>query len=322
MVGPFASLRNYKSLVMWGCAILITVYTMVWVNYDQRVREEQLRDFEITIAQFKRSSMQAEESIRQALLVTQTNIEWLNQHTGSVLSQVKSRIDAGEDPRTLPSNVWNQAANEAVKNPEEWAKMLAEKKVNVAWERERARKGYVPIEALGTKNLRLTSVPAALGPNANVANAGDVGMPTALHALGADSQCIRLTRDWWTYEVCGRRSVRQYHPGDASFNLGTFVRASIEPRGQTYVELYAGGDACADASLVTGPAGTPQQRQTEVRWECGTVPYHPPNGDASVAPEPVTPTSLAAGILEIQELRSCAYVIIVRTDKLCAGIRR
>ena len=98
----------------------------------------------------------------------------------------------------------------------------------------------------------LSSMPSA---SANAAAAAS--MPAVLRG-----QCASLTHDWWTYEVCFGRRVRQYHAisgvdEEDSHSLGAYVRGT-DPR----LQRYRGGDACA-----VGAAA----RSAEVKVECANA---------------------------------------------------
>lgn len=121
--------------------------------------------------------------------------------------------------------------------------------------------------------------------------------------------CFYRAEDWWTYEVCYKRHVRQFHrehTQDSSMRiaveylLGNFnesgmdtdtVQVDTSP-GQKqlkYVsQLYDNGDTC---DLTGG------KRQTEVRYSCG-------EGTKDL-------------IVSIKEPSTCHYVMSVRTPRVC-----
>jgi len=113
--------------------------------------------------------------------------------------------------------------------------------------------------------------------------------------------CMFLTKDWWTYEVCYKRDIRQYHmEGDAPVGavilLGTHNPDQdrlVEPNKTYHPQWYGNGSRCD----LTG-----QMRQTEVRFVC--------NEGAS--------QEFVGDILEHQ---SCEYRVFVHTSRLC-GVAR
>ncbi|KAL4450026.1 hypothetical protein ABPG77_010695 [Micractinium sp. CCAP 211/92] len=127
-----------------------------------------------------------------------------------------------------------------------------------------------------------------------------------LEALG--EHCYYYYDEWWTYELCYRKHVRQYHKSgegqlEGEYLLGVYdeleqpededavqVDTADLSGGMRYVsQLYAGGEVCEL---------TQEPRQAEVRFTCGT------DGGG---------TRLAA----IKEPSSCRYVLIVATPRLC-----
>ena len=64
--------------------------------------------------------------------------------------------------------------------------------------------------------------------------------------------CIYKTKDWWTYEVCYRRSIKQYHvendkPVGNIMILGAHdpARDNFEPSNATYLaQWYTNGSKC------------------------------------------------------------------------------
>lgn len=128
------------------------------------------------------------------------------------------------------------------------------------------------------------------------------------------TKCFYRAEDWWTYEVCYHKSVRQFHNDPATgslaseYLLGTYLEeqpadvdtvltdVSTDSRKSTmYVrEIYSDGGVCD----VTG-----QPRSTEVRYTC--------------APD------VSDGILSIREASTCEYVVTIAARALCmhAGFR-
>ena len=112
-----------------------------------------------------------------------------------------------------------------------------------------------------------------------------------------DGPCMFKTKDWWTYEVCHRRSVRQYHvendkPVGNIMILGLHEPAkdNFEPSNATFLaQWYTNGSKCD----LTG-----QPRQTELRFVCNEAAVQDFIGD-------------------IFEPQSCEYAIVVHTSRLC-----
>lgn len=125
-----------------------------------------------------------------------------------------------------------------------------------------------------------------------------------------DGHCAHRVEDWWTYEICFRRHVRQYHKEPDADNvmqiateymlghlnesatdldqLQTDTRQVDQPV-RFVSEMYDGGEPCD----VTG-----RPRQTEVRYICG-----------SAAPEDIV------GYME--ETSTCTYIVNVVSPRLC-----
>ncbi|XP_040060590.2 protein OS-9 isoform X5 [Gasterosteus aculeatus] len=118
------------------------------------------------------------------------------------------------------------------------------------------------------------------------------------------AECLVKTKDWWTYEFCHGRHIRQYHleeteiKGDILF-LGHYesefdwsnetAKASKQHRLKRYhSQTYVNGSKC-DLN------GTP--RETEVRFVCEE--------------------SSADYIARVDEPQSCRYVLTVHTSRTC-----
>jgi len=132
---------------------------------------------------------------------------------------------------------------------------------------------------------------------------------------GMGEWCAYRVEEWWTYEVCYKKSVRQYH-ADASgqvvtdqYLLGNYSAAetmaaemeidSGAPGGPIKFarHFYTGGDRCeVDDGNHIGEEGM-RERFAEVRYTCGP-------GKQSV-------------LIEVREPKSCSYVITVATPRLC-----
>ena len=80
-----------------------------------------------------------------------------------------------------------------------------------------------------------------------------------------DGPCLYKTKDWWTYEVCYKRSVRQYHVendkavGDIMvLGIHDIAKDSYEPRNTTFLpQRYNNGTKC-------DLTGAPRQAS----WDC------------------------------------------------------
>jgi len=112
-----------------------------------------------------------------------------------------------------------------------------------------------------------------------------------------EGPCMYKTKDWWTYEICYNRAVKQYHvendkPVGAVMVLGIHSPA-LDSWGQsnkTYQpQWYTNGSRCD----LTG-----RSRQTELRFVCNEAATQEFVGD-------------------IFEPQSCEYTIVVHTSKLC-----
>ncbi|XP_054640931.1 protein OS-9 isoform X2 [Dunckerocampus dactyliophorus] len=119
-----------------------------------------------------------------------------------------------------------------------------------------------------------------------------------------DSPCLVKTKDWWTYEFCYGRHIRQYHLEDSEIKgsvlfLGYFesefdwhnetAKAAKQHRLKRYhSHTYVNGSKC-DIS------GNP--REAEVRFVCE-------NGSADY-------------IARVDEPQSCRYVLTVHTGRTC-----
>jgi len=120
----------------------------------------------------------------------------------------------------------------------------------------------------------------------------------------ASQPCLLRTKDWWTYELCYGKFIRQFHmeegkPSGPILHLGYYhfdkeldedLKNSETKIKRHHTQIYANGSNCD----LTGNA-----RQTEVRFECD-------------------PTSVMDAIIQVDEPQSCQYVITVLTSKICA----
>jgi len=112
-----------------------------------------------------------------------------------------------------------------------------------------------------------------------------------------DGPCLYKTKDWWTYEICYNRAVKQYHmendkPVGAVLVLGVHSPGldSWAETNKTYQpQWYTNGSKCD----LTG-----RPRQTELRFVCNEAATQEMVGD-------------------IFEPQSCEYTIVVHTSRLC-----
>jgi len=113
-----------------------------------------------------------------------------------------------------------------------------------------------------------------------------------------DGICMYKTKDWWTYEVCYKGSVRQYHVendkpvGDIMvLGIHDADKDNFEKSNSTYLpQWYTNGTKCD----LTG-----KPRQTELRFVCNEAAVQDFIGD-------------------IFEPQSCEYTIVLHTSKLCS----
>jgi len=109
--------------------------------------------------------------------------------------------------------------------------------------------------------------------------------------------CIVAIKDWWTYEVCYKREVKQYHlEGDVASGevimLGTYNpdRINKDQNKTFYSQWYDSGSKCD----VTG-----KMRETEVRFVCYEA-------------------AIQEVIAEVFEVHSCEYRVIIYSSKICS----
>ena len=116
--------------------------------------------------------------------------------------------------------------------------------------------------------------------------------------------CLLKTKDWWTYEFCYGKHVRQFHmeegnrPTEPIMILGLYDHdeeleeetASTVKFKRHHSQIYKNGSQC---DLTGSP------RQTEVRFECD-------------------PTAVIDSITTVDEPQSCVYIITVKTSKICS----
>ncbi|KAJ1991577.1 Protein OS-9 [Coemansia sp. RSA 1358] len=128
------------------------------------------------------------------------------------------------------------------------------------------------------------------------------------------ASCLSYTSEYWTFEYCHNRYVRQYHrsaPGqsgrivEVGYKLGEYTnrkqisaeegsdvgttKISTIGRKRFLTQMWGGGTMCD----VTG-----RPRQVEVQFHCDLN-----------SPE---------GVALVEEVFSCQYVVVIRTPRLCA----
>ena len=166
-----------------------------------------------------------------------------------------------------------------------------------------------------TARGRRTGLCCSRSPPPTPAQASDAGsVPAAktpgqlLDGLG-DSFCTFRVEDWWTYELCYKKSIRQYHvdagggaaaPGGGAYTLGTFDAARsdanavhVDPSDVSgeakYVrQVYAGGTPC-DLN------GRPRETEVRGRREPGVTRSAEP-GEARSAEPGVWPAAPSRGL--------------------------
>ncbi|CAL8464823.1 g4358 [Coccomyxa elongata] len=126
-----------------------------------------------------------------------------------------------------------------------------------------------------------------------------------LSVLG--SLCMYRIEDWWTYELCYKKHVRQFHKDEkaphqvlAEFSLGSYNEeesdmdvvhddGSAGGISSKYVsQMYTGGEPCD----ITG-----KPRQTEVRFTCSE--------------------GAKDGITNLREVATCQYRLTFSTARIC-----
>ncbi|CAL5229222.1 g12505 [Coccomyxa viridis] len=119
-----------------------------------------------------------------------------------------------------------------------------------------------------------------------------------------DSLCLYRIEDWWTYELCYKKHVRQFHKDAenamSEYDLGQYDvdrsdldtildNGTLTGASSKYVrQVYAGGEACD----ITG-----KLRETEVHFVCSEEGKE--------------------GIKSIREHATCQYTLVFATSQLC-----
>lgn len=118
-------------------------------------------------------------------------------------------------------------------------------------------------------------------------------------AMTDEDECVVASAGWWTYQVCYKKEVRQYHeeqdgtrPSD--WSMGVFVpeenSADTPTMGSDVVQYFAGGQHCDENG---------EQRSTKVVYTCCKS----------------KPAILA--IDSVDEPTLCSYIINVCVPELC-----
>lgn len=134
----------------------------------------------------------------------------------------------------------------------------------------------------------------------------ETGIPDLLKPMET-SPCLQMTKDWWSYEFCYGKYIRQFHISEEAKIEGEILFLGYyeseynwedESEGQTdaeqkrlrryHTQQYVNGTKCD----ISG-----KQRKTEVRFQCEEG-----NGDH---------------IARVDEPETCVYVMTVHTTKIC-----
>lgn len=143
----------------------------------------------------------------------------------------------------------------------------------------------------------LPQIPEANADSEDKTEEKEVDVAKLLSPLES-SACLYKTKDWWTYEICYNRAIKQYHvenekPVGAVMVLGVHS-PEMDSWGQTnktyQPQWYTNGSKCD----LTG-----RPRETELRFVCNEAATQEFIGD-------------------IFEPQSCEYTIVVHTSKLCS----
>jgi len=123
----------------------------------------------------------------------------------------------------------------------------------------------------------------------------------------ADEPCLVRTKDWWSYELCHNKAIRQYHmedgkPSGAILVLGYYdhdqdwsnsgQNRPANKKFSHHSQFFTNGSLC---DL------TNELRKAEVRFEC----------------DPLA-SSGGSRIIRVDEPQSCEYIITVSTPNICS----
>lgn len=173
----------------------------------------------------------------------------------------------------------------------------------------------------------------------------DARSPSTIVAAALASTCQVRHEDWWTYEFCFGRHVRQFHVDGGG--VAAVKDAAGVPAGDVTDEFLLGvanatASTVVDDAPATDPAAPPAQatyvaavygggapcdltggqRAAEVRFVCpgdGTSPT-----DAAPGAPAATGAAGAPVLLSAREPATCSYVVTVGVPALCghAAFRR
>ena len=128
-------------------------------------------------------------------------------------------------------------------------------------------------------------------PSAAASAAVAAALPPVLRG-----RCVQLTHEYWTYELCFGRRVRQFHKSaggseDEQISLGRYVAPKGAGHHGLLLQRYKGGDACA--------SGT-NRRSVEAKLVCA-------DGSSDVS------------LVEASEPHTCHYLLIVHVPRANCG---
>jgi hypothetical protein len=137
----------------------------------------------------------------------------------------------------------------------------------------------------GSCTFRYVTSPVVTKPTPQKANTvKQIELSSITESLSGICSIKRM--DYWTYEVCFNRRVKQFHDSD-SFTLGQDVSVV------GYEQIYSGGDVC-DA-LPSHPT-----RKSTVKFNCNKYAVAEPT------------------IISVSETSPCVYTVNVGTAKVCS----
>lgn len=189
----------------------------------------------------------------------------------------------------------------------------------------------VSIKAWDGSNFTCAPIPQESEHDKEVDNIGSAHIfkdkaPEALNK-NLDNTCAILNKDYWSYEWCHRREVRQFHLNtpvdteepsaepvrDPDWSLGKYAKTEVlTPEGgdrgaMAVVDYFVGGQLCHE---------TGQGRQTIVEFYCCADGSLPSEVQARIADVPRVPYAVAQ-LMSVEEIATCKYAIIVCSPLLC-----
>lgn len=169
----------------------------------------------------------------------------------------------------------------------------------------------------------------------------DARPPSAIVAAALTSTCQVRHEDWWTYEFCYGKHVRQYHVEGGGVATATSTPAAGGVGGEITDEFLLGvADGPASTPVAdavdTDPASPPGhsvyvastyadgapcdltggKRAAEIRFVCPESGGAPP-GDAAPGAPAATGVPGAPILLSAREPATCTYVVTVAVPALC-----